>query len=44
MSELVGCDLSYIRKIERAEKYPNLKKIFKLAQALDIPAQTLFSF
>ena len=29
MSELVGCDVSYIGKIERSEKYPNLKMIFK---------------
>lgn len=42
MSELVGCDISYIGKIERAEKYPNLKMIFKLAEALEIPAKDLF--
>ena len=28
MAELVDCDLSYIGKIERSEKYPNLKMIF----------------
>lgn len=44
MSELVGCDLSYIGKIERAEKYPNLKMIFKIAEALEIPAKDLFDF
>ncbi len=44
MSELVGCDISYIGKIERSEKYPNLKMIFKLAEALEIPARDLFEF
>jgi len=44
MSELVGCDISYIGKIERSEKYPNLKMIFKLAEALEIPAKDLFEF
>ncbi len=44
MSELVGCDISYIGKIERAEKYPNLKMIFKIAEALDVPAKDLFIF
>ncbi len=44
LSELADCDVTYIGKIEKSEKFPNLKMIFKLAQALDIPAQTLFSF
>ena len=44
MSELVGCDVSYIGKIERSEKYPNLKMIFKIAEALEIPAKCLFDF
>mgnify|MGYP000570605155 CR=1 FL=1 len=44
MSELVGCDISYIGKIERAEKSPNLKMIFKIAEALDVPAKCLFEF
>lgn len=44
MSELVGCDISYIGKIERCEKYPNLKMIFKIAEALEIPAKDLFNF
>lgn len=43
-SELVGCDLSYIGKIERSEKYPNLKMIFKIAEALEIPVKDLFDF
>lgn len=44
MSELVDCDISYIGKIERCEKYPNLKMIFKIAEALDIKAKDLFDF
>lgn len=44
MSELVGCDISYIGKIERCEKYPNLKMIFKIAEALEVPATALFDF
>ena len=43
-SSLVGCDISYIGKIERCEKYPNLKMIFKIANALQLPASTLFTF
>ena len=44
VSEMVGCDLSYIGKLERSEKYPNLKMIFKIAQALKIQPKTLFEF
>ena len=44
MAELVGCDISYIGKIERGEKFPNLKLILKLAEALEIPAKDLFDF
>ncbi len=44
LSELAGCDLSYIGKIERCEKYPNLKMIFKIAEALEVPAKDLFDF
>ena len=44
MTELVDCDPSYIGKIERSEKYPNLKMIFKIAEALEIPAKCLFDF
>ena len=34
MSELLDCDLSYIGKIERSEKFPNLKlqKFYKFQQ------------
>ena len=42
--ELADCDLTYIGKIEKSEKYPNLKMIFKLAEALDIPTKDLFDF
>lgn len=44
MSELVGCDISYVGKIERLEKYPNLKMIFKFAEALEVKAKDLFDF
>lgn len=44
MAELVDCDISYIGKIERAEKYPNLKIIFKIAEVIEIPAKDLFDF
>ena len=44
LSELVDCDLTYIGKIEKSEKYPNLKMIFKLADALEIPPEFLFDF
>ena len=42
LAELADCDLTYIGKIEKSEKYPNLKMIFKLAEALDIPTKDLF--
>lgn len=42
--ELADCDLTYIGRIEKSEKYPNLKMIFKLAEALDIPTKDLFDF
>jgi putative transcriptional regulator, XRE family len=44
LSELVGCDISYIGKIERSEKYPNLKMILKIAEALEVSAKDLFDF
>lgn len=44
MAELVDCDISYIGKIERCEKYPNLKMIFKIAEALELKAKDLFDF
>ena len=42
LSSLADCDMSYIGKIERCEKFPTLKMIAKLAIALDVPAQDLF--
>lgn len=42
LSSLADCDMSYIGKIERGEKYPNLKMIAKLALALEVPAKDLF--
>lgn len=44
LAELADCDLTYIGKIEKSKKYPNLKMIFKLAEALDIPTKDLFDF
>ena len=44
LSELAGLDLSYIGKIERCEKSPNLRTIAKLAKALDVPIKDLFDF
>jgi Helix-turn-helix. len=36
LSELAGLDMSYIGKIERCEKSPNLRTIIKLANALEV--------
>ena len=44
LSELAGLDISYIGKIERCEKFPNIKTIAKLAIALEIPVKDLFDF
>ncbi len=44
LSELAGLDISYIGKIERCEKSPNLRTIAKLATALDVPVKELFNF
>lgn len=43
LATLLDCDVSYIGKIERGEKYPNLKMIFKLAMALGVEPKDLFS-
>lgn len=42
LATLVDCDVSYIGKIERGEKYPNLKMIYKLAIALEVEPKDLF--
>ena len=44
LSEIAGLDISYIGKIERFEKCPNLRTIAKLAKGLDIPIKDLFDF
>ena len=44
LSSLADCDMSYIGKIERCEKYPNIKMIAKLAIALGVPPKELFDF
>jgi len=43
-ASLVGCDISYIGKIERSEKYPNLRMILKIALALKISVGDLFTY
>lgn len=44
LSSLADCDISYIGKIERCEKYPTIKTIAKIAVALDIEPKELFDF
>lgn len=44
LSSLADLDMSYIGKIERCQKFPNIKTIAKLAIALEIPAKDLFDF
>jgi len=44
LSALAGLDMSYIGKIERCQKYPNIKTIAKLAEGLDVPVKDLFDF
>ena len=44
LSSLADLDMSYIGKIERCQKYPNIKTIAKLALALKVPAKELFDF
>jgi len=41
LAELAGTERSHISALERAEKGPALATIFKLANALDIPASRL---
>ena len=44
LSSLADLDMSYIGKIERCQKFPNIKTIAKLALALEVPAKDLFDF
>jgi transcriptional regulator with XRE-family HTH domain len=44
LSALAGLDISYIGKIERCEKSPNLRTIIKLADGLEVPIKELFDF
>ena len=44
VAELAGLDISYIGKIERSEKIPNLRTIVKLADALEVQVKELFDF
>lgn len=41
---LADFDLSYIGKIKRSEKSPNLRTIIKLANALEVTVKELFDF
>lgn len=40
----IDVDKSYIDRIERAERSPNLKTIIKIADALEMPVKLLFEF
>lgn len=42
LASLIDCDISYVGKIERAEKSPNFKIIIKLAKALKVNPKDLF--
>lgn len=44
LSSLADLDMSYIGKIERCQKFPNIKTIAKLAIALEVPTKDLFDF
>ena len=44
VAELAGLDISYIGKIKRNEKIPNLRTIVKLADALEVQVKELFDF
>lgn len=44
LSSRADCDMSYIGKIERCEKFPNIKMIEKLADALGVHVKDLFDF
>jgi transcriptional regulator with XRE-family HTH domain len=37
-----GVDRSYMGGIERGERNPSLKNIFRIAEGLDVPAHVLF--
>lgn len=44
LSKAAGLDRTFVGKIERGERSPSLQTISKLATALDINIQELFSF
>lgn len=44
LASLADLEISYIGKIERCEKFPNIKTIIKLARALEVPVKELFEF
>ena len=41
VSELAGISVDYLSEIERGKKNPSLKRLFKIARALNIPAYKL---
>lgn len=40
----IDVDKSYIGRIERAERFANLKTIINIADALEVPVKDLFDF
>jgi transcriptional regulator with XRE-family HTH domain len=40
----IDVDKSYIGRIERAERFPNIKIIVNIANILEIPVKDLFNF
>ena len=43
LSEVVGVASPYISMLESGHNYPNLNMIFKLADALEVPASTIIA-
>ena len=41
LSEIAGISSDYLSEIERGKKTPSLKRLFKIADALNIPAYKL---
>jgi transcriptional regulator with XRE-family HTH domain len=41
LAETLGVSVSWVSKIERGTKLPNLKFLFRMAKALQVPAKEL---
>lgn len=41
LSEIAGISSDYLSEIERGKKTPSIKRLFKIAEALGIPAYKL---